>query len=233
MSDHSPTVGRVTEPTFLDEIRSSYDNVAASYAELVPPRLGTWRLGLAMLATFAELVETDGGGPIADVGCGPGHVTAHLESLGADAFGIDLSPGMIEMARRDHPALRFEVGSMTALDLADGSMGGVAAWYSMIHLPPEALPGVFVEFHRVLAPGGRLLLAFHVGDECRRKEQGYGHAMSLNLQYLLPERLIELAASAGLEIRTRVVVEADQGLPSLPSPPAAQACLLFRKTLPA
>jgi 2-polyprenyl-3-methyl-5-hydroxy-6-metoxy-1,4-benzoquinol methylase len=48
-----------------------------------------------------------------DVGCGTGRITAHLRQLGVDVFGIDLSPGMIEVARRDHPGLRFDLGSMT------------------------------------------------------------------------------------------------------------------------
>jgi SAM-dependent methyltransferase len=76
----------------------------------------------AMLLLFAELVHAGGGGPVADVGCGPGRITAHLRTLDVDAFGIDLSPGMIEVARRDHPGLRFEVGSMT--DLAVARYGG-------------------------------------------------------------------------------------------------------------
>ncbi|MFD9547340.1 class I SAM-dependent methyltransferase [Nocardia salmonicida] len=69
-------------------------------------------------------------GPVADVGCGTGRITAHLSQLGVDVFGIDLSPAMIEVARRDHPGLRFDLGCMTDLTLADASMAGLLAWYS-------------------------------------------------------------------------------------------------------
>ena len=103
----------------------------------------------------AELVRAGGNGPVADVGCGPGWVTAILARLGLDAFGVDLSPRTIALARRTHPHLRFEVGSMLALDLADGSLGGLLACYSIIHVPWELRPKLFAEFHRVLAPGGR------------------------------------------------------------------------------
>ena len=103
--------------------------------------------------------------PVADLGCGPGYVTAHLGGLGLNAFGVDLSPTMIELAREAHPDLRFEVGSMTALDIGDEALGGVLAWYSTIHTPPEELPAVLTEFHRVLAPGGHLLLAFFQADD--------------------------------------------------------------------
>ena len=69
---------------------------------------------MSELSVTVSPVDTDvGGGPVADVGCGPGHVTAHLRDSGLDAFGIDLSPVMIDVARREHPGLRFEVGSMT------------------------------------------------------------------------------------------------------------------------
>ncbi|MCX4532406.1 class I SAM-dependent methyltransferase [Streptomyces sp. NBC_00841] len=213
----------MTEPSHLHETRASYDTVAVDYAELVRPAFEGDLLGRAMLGAFAELVRAAGGGPVADVGCGPGHVTAHLHSLGLPAFGVELSPGMVEVARRDHPGLRFDVGTMTALELADGELDGVVAWYSIIHTPPEVLPTVFEEFHRVLAPGGHLLLGFHVGDERRRKEEGYGgHAMTLDVYLLPPDRIAELAIRAGLVVHATLV----RGLESGRAP---GACLLVRK----
>lgn len=52
-------------------------------------------------------------------------------------FGIDLSPQMVVVARQEHPGLRFEEGSMLALDLRDASLGGLLARYSTIHIPDE------------------------------------------------------------------------------------------------
>jgi SAM-dependent methyltransferase len=102
---------------WLEDTRASYDTVADSYADLTRHLLDETPEERAVLALFADMVRAHGGGTVADVGCGPGRITAYLRQLGVDAFGIDLSPGMIEVARRDHPGLRFDLGSMTDLAL--------------------------------------------------------------------------------------------------------------------
>ncbi|MFF8592162.1 class I SAM-dependent methyltransferase [Streptomyces sp. NPDC015220] len=138
----------------------AYDAVAVLYAELFRDALDALPLDRAVLAAFAETVRAAGSGPVAELGCGPGSVTAHLRDLGLDVFGVDLSPVMIDLAREAYPDLRFEVGPMEALDLADGRLHGIVSWYSVIHVPPRDVPSYFDEFRRVLAPGGTLLLAF-------------------------------------------------------------------------
>ena len=115
----------MAEPEFLTTTRAFYDAVAADYDDHFGDTLAARALDRAVLAGFAELVRAAGGGPVADVGCGPGRVTAHLHDLGLSVRGIDLSPQMVALARRTHPGLRFDEGSMTALDVPDGSLGGL------------------------------------------------------------------------------------------------------------
>jgi SAM-dependent methyltransferase len=195
------------EPSYLHAVRASYDTVAVDYAALLEGELAAKALDRAMLAAFAERVRAHGPGPVADLGCGPGRVTAHLHGLGLDAFGVDLSPGMVAEARRRHPELRFEVGSMLALDIPDRGLAGALAWYSIIHTPRELLPDLFDELHRVLTPGGHLLLAFQVGTDSVHREHAYGHPVSLDGHRLSPDRVEVLLTEAGFVVHARLVRE--------------------------
>ena len=121
--------------------------------------------------------------------------------------GIDLSPEMIAIARRDYPGLRFEVGTMTGLDLADGSLAGIVAFWSVIHVPDHAMPGVFGQFRRVLRPEGLLLVGFHVGDETRHTSEGYtGRPISLDSHHRQPGKIAGWLRDAGFTIEAELVI---------------------------
>ncbi|WP_329790035.1 class I SAM-dependent methyltransferase [Lentzea sp. DG1S-22] len=189
---------------WLADTRTSYDTVAVSYAEHTRGLLDGLPHLRAALRLFAEQVS----GPVADVGCGPGTVTALLAGLGVDAFGIDLSPAMVELARRDHPGLRFEVGSMT--EPLPGPLGGVLSWWSLIHVPDELVPVVFAHFHRALRPDGLLQLGFHVGDRTSLKTRGYGgHPMKVHVHLRRPERVAEWLRAAGFTVEARWLLGED------------------------
>jgi SAM-dependent methyltransferase len=200
--------------SWLSDTRSSYDADASGYAEKVDGLLGRMPYLRASLALFAESVSAAGGGPVADVGCGTGYVTRYLHDAGVDAFGIDLSPEMIEIARRDNPDLRFEVGTMTDLDLADDSVAGVVAFWSVIHIPDHAVPGVFEQFRRVLRPAGPLLVGFHVGDETQHSSEGYtGRPINVDTYRRPPSKVEGWLRDAGFTIEAELVMRPDEDVP--------------------
>jgi SAM-dependent methyltransferase len=182
----------------VERVRESYDRVADAYVGMGAGELGDRPWLRAALGAFAE--EVRGLGPVLDVGCGPGTVTAHLAGLGVDVSGVDLSPRMVAHARSRYPGLRFAVGSATALGVAPGSLGGVLGWWSLFNLPRAALPGVLAGFAAALVPGGLALVGTHVGDGDVVRTTAYGGVpVDWTTHLWRPEALAGLLAGAGLE----------------------------------
>jgi SAM-dependent methyltransferase len=205
----SPSVRR---PEDLDVVRDSYDRVADTYAHMVATtgtgdvRTQPWLK--AAMDVFADAVA--GRGPVLDVGCGPGTVTDYLVERGVDASGVDLSPRMIEHARRLHPHCHFAVASATELELADSSLGGVMGWWSLFNLPRDVLPQVLTSFAHALVPGGHLIVATHVGSDDLVRTEAYGGVpVRWTTHRWQPEELTALIERAGLRLVAEVRLHPD------------------------
>ncbi|WP_459711029.1 class I SAM-dependent DNA methyltransferase [Actinophytocola sp. KF-1] len=199
---------------WLTNTRTSYDAVAAAYASRLRDSMTERPYMRGMVTLFADLVRAAGDGPVVDVGCGPGHVTRFLHDLGLDAFGIDLSPGMIEVARDDHPGIRFEVGSMTDLRLPGASVTGLLAWWSLIHVPDDEVPVALAHFHRVVRPGGVVMAGFHSGNGTTHKTNGYGgHAMDVHIHRRPPARMAAWLSQAGFTVEAITTLDPTARVP--------------------
>jgi SAM-dependent methyltransferase len=180
--------------------QASYDAVAAEYAARFFDELAAKPLDRTLLDCFAEL--TTGLGLVADIGCGPGHVARYLYKRGVQVIGIDLSSEMVAAAQRLSPAIPFQQGDMLALNLAAGSLGAIAAFYSIIHVPPdEALRS----FARVLRADGLLLIAFHVGEERVHRDEWWEQPVSLDFQFYQPAHLIALLEATGFRVEMQLI----------------------------
>jgi ubiquinone/menaquinone biosynthesis C-methylase UbiE len=180
-------------------IRESYDRIADEYAFRIFNELQHKPLDRELLNRFAA--EMIGRGVACDMGCGPGQVARYLRDAGTTVFGLDLSPQMIEKARRLNPDISFLEGNMMALSLEDRTLAGIVAFYAIVNTPKESLSFVFQEMERVLQPGGLLLLAFHIGDEALHEKELWGRPISMDFflfQSLAIRRYIE-AAGLGIE----------------------------------
>jgi SAM-dependent methyltransferase len=183
-------------------IRDSYDRVAEEYARRIYAELQSKPLDCELLDRFAR--ETAGRGDVCDMGCGPGQVARYLRDKGATVFGLDLSPGMLDQARRLNPDIDFWQGNMLALGLGDATLAGIAAFYAIVNIPAESLLQAFREMARVLQPGGLLLLAFHVGGEALEVDELWGRPISMNFFLFQPASIGQMLQAAGLEIEDTI-----------------------------
>jgi SAM-dependent methyltransferase len=177
-------------------VRSTYDALAEQYAAHLADELSGKEIDRMLLDRFAERVRDVG--PVCELGCGPAHVARYLHDRGVDVFGIDLSPAMVEQARGLHPGMSFREGDMLSLDVDARSLAGVVSFYAIVHLQPEALKAAFCELHRVLRPGGLVLLAFHVGDEAVRPRELWGIPVALDWVFFQTADVVRSLAEAGL-----------------------------------
>lgn len=142
-------------------VRDAYSYMSEQYIALFD---GDWQAHADDTALIrGHLVGLDG--TVLDLGCGPGHWSAYLHSLGADVTGVDLVPQFIDYARTNFPGPKFQLGEMTDLDLPAHSVAGILSWYSTIHIPPPELDGVLAQFRRMLTPSGRLVIGFFDSDD--------------------------------------------------------------------
>jgi SAM-dependent methyltransferase len=206
-----------------DELRHAYGTVAEEYARRFANELDHKPLDRALLRALVD--ETPPGALIADVGCGPGHVAAFLASNGANSLGIDLSPEMVELARRLHPSVDFSVGDMLSLPAPDGGWGSMVALYSVIHLEDDELAVACAEFARVLRPGGLALIAFHGGSEVRHLGDWWGTAVSIDVHFRSADDAAAALTGAGLHPEARLEREPYLAVEG----PTARVYLLARK----
>lgn len=170
------------------DIRESYDSAAEAYAEHLAAELDRKPLDRHLLNRFAE--ETRGRGIVADLGCGPGHVTRYLRDQGVEIVGIDLSPEMIRVAESRNPGIEFRVGDMNQLGMSDGALAGAVAFYAIVHLDLQELAAALREMRRAICPGGLLLLAFHVGDQVVHVDDLFGANVALDFHFHAPGEVI-------------------------------------------
>jgi SAM-dependent methyltransferase len=196
------------DPHDMDGVRRAYDAVANDYASYLPDPRAEAPLDLAMIDAFIDAVRTTGDRRILDAGCGAGRMSRYVADRGCRVEGVDLSPNMVAMARRDHDDLLFTVGALTDLPYADDEFAGMLLWYSIIHTPPSGQQQIFDEAARVLRPGGHLLVGFQAGEGRRDVAPAYrqfGHEVTLDRHLYTADDIAARMSAAGFSEVCRLV----------------------------
>jgi SAM-dependent methyltransferase len=179
-------------------IRDSYDRLADAYARRYFNELESKPLDRESLNRFASKVRR--GGEVCDMGCGPGQIAGYLSRAGTRVFGLDLSPRMLEQARQLNPDISFRQGNMLALDIPDGTLAGIVAFYAIVNIPQESVLIAFREMERVLEPGGVFLLSFHIGDKILQPDELLGQPIVMDFFFFQPSTIRQYLEAAGFEI---------------------------------
>jgi SAM-dependent methyltransferase len=182
----------------ISDVQSGYDLVAEEYARRLYDELRHKPLDCRLLHRFSDSVRNLG--VACDLGCGPGHIARYLHESGIQVCGMDLSAGMIEQARQLNPGIKFNPGDMRALPVEDGTWAGIAAFYAIVNLAPADLVRVLKEMLRVLVPGGRLLLSFHIGEDRLQVEELWGCGAALEFYFFRVGTVAGCIRGAGFEI---------------------------------
>lgn len=187
----------------IEELQSSYDRVAENYAKQFRDELAKKPFDRKMLDWLAEKVGSSG--VICDMGCGPGQIARYLHSQGAKVCGVDLSSAMVKQARKLNSDIPFQQGDMLALaDVADNFFGGIAAFYSIVHIPRQKVVRALQELKRVLRPKGVLLLTFHIGREIKHLNGMLGKEVSLDFFFFETEDMKDYLRTAGFELEEAI-----------------------------
>lgn len=158
-----PTLSPAAADRFRDFERRRHDALSASYNDFFAP--------VTALANepLLDAVCLSAGSRLLDVATGTGALAARAAARGARPVGVDLSSGMVDLARRLHPGLDYRVADVEHLPLPDRSVDAVVCSFALGHFPyPEA---AVAECVRVLVPGGRIAFSWW-DDPSRQRIQG-------------------------------------------------------------
>lgn len=165
----------------LNKIENFYDTVAKEYAEAFSGEHDKKPKDQEILHRFSQ--EIAGRRPVWDIGCGPGQTTKHLNSLGIEISGLDISEQMLEQARALHPEIRFRRGNVLDLEFDDNSIAGIVAFYAMVHFTEKQVKIALREIFRVLQPGGIFLFTYHIGEKTIRLDEFLGKKADIDFMF--------------------------------------------------
>lgn len=204
---------RITAIEPINQIRTSYDMVAERYANELAGDMLARPIERGMYLAFAEMAHTVGKGPVGDIGCGPGHISQHLSTLGHEMVGIDISPAMIQLARARFPQGQFWVGSMQQLPFPTSAWIGAISIWATLHSDATARAETFRELARCVRRDGYLLHSFFISapdqppGSVYRMEKWFDYTVSLPTYFVDIRVATAELAKAGFTVQASLIRE--------------------------
>jgi SAM-dependent methyltransferase len=181
------------------KVLDCYNKVAEDHAAKTWEESSRKPIDLLLMKEFAATNKDKG--PCADFGCGPGRSTKFLYDNGLkDIVGIDLSPEMVNEARKLSPEINFETGDLLNINYSPEHFGSAVAFYSIVHFPIEQVQKCFGEINRVLKTGGDFLFSYHVGKEIVHFDTAHGKEIDIDLYFFKTDDIIELLHKTGFKV---------------------------------
>lgn len=138
---------------------AAFDEIGARYDEAFPHKEGQ------VDATDQLAARLPRGARVIDVGCGTGVPTARtLVDAGLQVTGVDISPGMLALARENVPEADLRQLDVLDLDASLGTFDAAVAFFSLLMLPRSEIPAALQRVHALLAPGAPFILAMVEAD---------------------------------------------------------------------
>lgn len=179
-----------------EDLQEVYDDLAADWGSR---STDSW--GLDYLNKFAELAKREGAEKILDMGCGAGIQSKILCEKGFEMTGIDLSPKMIEVAKKRLPKANFVVGDITDMPFKANSFDAIFAKDCIFHMPKKLVPKLLNSVNRLIEDKGYFYASFKKGEGEKEKTQiKYGKKIRRFIVYFNEEEILNLLKKAGFEI---------------------------------
>jgi ubiquinone/menaquinone biosynthesis C-methylase UbiE len=182
----------------LDKIAKQYDAIAKEYGEAFTGEHEKKPKDREILRRFSKEIGTRR--PVWDLGCGPGQTSKYLTDLGVEISGLDISEEIIAQARKIHPDIHFQKGNMLELELGNGCIAGIVAFYAIVHFTGKQVGTAFREIFRVLQPGGIFLLTFHIGEQTIHIDEFLGKKIDIDFMFFSTDFITDCLRDRGFEI---------------------------------
>lgn len=186
-------VGILTTQEKIKSVIDDYDDIAKEYAEDFYDDVSDYKY-------IDKFIQSLNGKMVLDVGCGVGEDCKYIDQKGLYAIGIDLSEGMLRIAKDKYPNGRFQSMDMTNITYPANSFDGIISNCSLFHIPVELLHQTLESFKRVLKPNGKLLLILQEGNEEIMVEEPYRPGTYIYMNYFSPENISKLLKEHNFKI---------------------------------